>query len=94
VDYWNIPMECANSRNGIARRSNENGAESLFLCSEASIRLRPFLDRTQTASNNQFICWSFEPYVGRGLAELQSISVGTEVYGIELSSELQVPAPQ
>jgi hypothetical protein len=73
-DYWNIPMECANSQNGIFRLSDENGAESLFLCFQAPISFRTFLDRIQTALNNQLFCWSFGPSVGE-LAELQSISV-------------------
>ena len=61
--YRNIPMECANSQNRIDRPSDENRAESHFLCFETPIRLWPFLDRIQTALNNQFICGSLGPSV-------------------------------
>jgi hypothetical protein len=93
VDYWNIPMECANSQSAIFRLSDENGAEPLFLCFQAPISFRTPLDRIPTALNNQSFCWSFGPSVG-GLAELQSISVGAEGSGVELSLAVRVPAAQ
>jgi hypothetical protein len=54
VDYRNIPTECANSHDGIARLSDENTVESLFLGFGAPVSFRPFLDRVQTALNNQY----------------------------------------
>jgi hypothetical protein len=53
-DYRNIPTECAKGHDGIARLSDENTVESLFLGFGAPVSFRPFLDRVQTALNNQY----------------------------------------
>jgi hypothetical protein len=84
VDYRKIPMECANRQNGIARLSEENGAESFFLGFEAPVSFRPFLDRAQTAIEHQFQL-EFRAIPG-GHAGLESIFVSTAVPGVELIS--------
>ena len=76
--------EATNAQNGIARLSDESGAESFFLGVQAPISFRPFLDRIQTALNNQYLL-EFRA-IPSGSAGLQSISVGTEVSGVELIS--------
>jgi hypothetical protein len=76
--------EATNGQNGIARLSDESGAESFFLGLQAPVSFRPFLDRIQTALNNQYLL-EFRAVPG-GRAGLQSISVGTEVSGVELIS--------
>jgi len=86
--------EATNGQNGIARLSDESGAESFFLGVQAPVSFRPFLDRIQTALNNQYLL-EFRAIPG-GRAGLQSISVGTEVSGVELISAdgVWVPAAQ
>jgi hypothetical protein len=76
--------EATNGQNGIARLSDESGAESFFLGLQAPVSFRPFLDRIQTALNNQYLL-EFR-VIPSGRAGLQSISVGTEVSGVELIS--------
>ena len=77
-------FEATNGQSGIARLSDESGAESFFLGVQAPISFRPFLDRIQTALNNQYLL-EFRAIPG-GRAGLQSISVGTELSGVELIS--------
>ena len=86
--------EATNGQNGIARLSDESGAESFFLGVQAPVSFQPFLDRIQTGLNNQYLL-EFR-VVPRGHAGLQSISVGTEVPGVELISAdgVWVPAAQ
>lgn len=86
--------EANNGQNGIARLSDESGAESFFLGLQAPVSFRPFLDRIQTALNNQYLL-EFRA-IPSGRAGLQSISVGTEVSGVELISAdgVWVPAAQ
>jgi len=76
--------EATNGQNGIARLSDESGAESFFLGVQAPVSFRPFLDRIQAALNNQYLL-EF-PAIPSGRAGLQSISVGTELSGVELIS--------
>ena len=76
--------EATNGQNGIARLSDESGAESFFLGVQAPVSFRPFLDRIQAALNNQYLL-EFRA-IPSGRAGLQSISVGTEVSGVELIS--------
>jgi hypothetical protein len=89
-NFW----EANNGQNGIARLSDESGAESFFLGLQAPVSFRPFLDRIQRALNNQYLL-EFRAIPGRR-AGLQSISVGTEVSGVELISAdgVWVPAAQ
>jgi len=89
-NFW----EANNGQNGIARLSDESGAESFFLGLQAPVSFRPFLDRIQTALNNQYLL-EFRAIPGRR-AGLQSISVGTEMSGVELISAdgVWVPAAQ
>ena len=77
-------FEATSGQNGIARLSDESGAESFFLGVQAPISFRPFLDRIQTALNNQYLL-EFRA-IPSGRAGLQSISVGTELSGVELIS--------
>ena len=87
-------FEATSGQNGIARLSDESGAESFFLGVQAPVSFRPFLDRIQTALNNQYLL-EFRA-IPSGRAGLQSISVGTEVPGVELISAdgVWVPATQ
>ena len=86
--------EATNGQNGIARLSDESGAESFFLGLQAPISFRPFLDRIQTALNNQYLL-EVRAIPSRR-AGLQSVSVGTELSGVELISAdgVWVPAAQ
>jgi hypothetical protein len=86
--------EATNGQNGIARLSDESGAESFFLGVQAPVSFRPFLDRIQTALNNQYLL-EFRA-IPSGRAGLQSVSVGTELPGVELISAdgVWVPATQ
>jgi hypothetical protein len=89
-NFW----EANNGQNGIARLSEESGAESFILGLQAPVSFQPFLDRIQTALNNQYLL-EFRLTPGER-AGLQSISVGTEVSGVELISAdgVWVPAAQ
>lgn len=77
-----------------ARLSDESGAESFFLGLQAPVRFGPFLNRIQTALNNQYLL-EFRAIPGRR-AGLQSISVGTDLSGVELMSadSVWLPAAQ
>jgi len=77
VDYRSISTECANSQNGIVRRSDKNRAEPFFLGVEAPFSFRRFSDCIQTALNNQHL-QEFRVIPG-GRARLEPIFVGTEV---------------
>jgi len=77
-------FEATTGQNGIARLSDESGAESFFLGLQAPVSFRPFLERIQTALNNQYLL-EFRA-IPSGRAGLQSISVGTELSGVELIS--------
>jgi len=87
-------FEATAGQNGIARLSDESGAESFFLGVQAPVSFRPFLDRIQTALNNQYLL-EFRA-IPSGRAGLQSVSVGTELSGVELISAdgVWVPAAQ
>jgi hypothetical protein len=86
--------EATNGQNGIARLSDESGAESFFLGVQAPVSFRPILDSNQTAMKNQYL-QEFR-VIPSGRAGLQSVSVGTEVPGVELISAdgVWVPAAQ
>ena len=79
-NFW----EATNGQNGIARLSDETGGESFFLGLQSAVSFRPFLASIQTSLNNQYIL-EFRAIPGRR-AGLQSVSVGTEVSGVELIS--------
>ena len=84
MDYGNIPMECADSQNGIARLSDKNRAELFFLGFAAPVSFRRFLDRVQMALNNQHLM-EFRA-IASGRAGLKPILVGTGLPGVELIS--------
>jgi hypothetical protein len=79
-NFW----EATNGQNGIAKLSDETGGESFFLGLQSAVSFRPYLDSIQTSLSNQFIL-EFRAVPGRR-AGLQSVSLGTEVAGVELVS--------
>jgi hypothetical protein len=79
-NFW----EATNGQNGIAKLSDETGGESFFLGLQSAVSFRPYLDGIQTALNNQFLL-EFRAMPGRR-AGLQSVSIGTEVAGVEIIS--------
>lgn len=79
-NFW----EATNGQNGIARLSDETGGESFFLGLQSAISFRPFLDAIQVGLSNQYFL-SFQAMPGRR-AGLQSVSIGTEVAGVEIIS--------
>jgi len=76
--------EATNGQNGIARLSDESGGEAFFLGLQTPVSFGPFLDGVQTALNNQYLL-EFRAVPGRR-AGAQSVSVSTEVPGVEIIS--------
>lgn len=76
--------EATNGQNGLARLSDETGGEAFFLGLQAPVSFTPFLDGVQTALNNQYLL-DFRAVPGRR-AGAQSVSVSTEVPGVEILS--------
>jgi hypothetical protein len=86
-NWW----EATNGQNGIARLSDETGGEAFFLGLQAPVSFKPFLEGVQTALNNQYLL-EFGAVPGRR-AGAQSVSVGTEVPGVEILSAESVWVP-
>lgn len=83
--------EATNGQNGISRLSDETGGEAFFLGLQAPVSFAPFLDGVQAALRNQYLL-EFRAVPGRR-AGLQSVSVGTEVSGVEIMSAGSVWVP-
>lgn len=88
-NYW----ELNNGQNQIAKLSEETGGESFFLGTQPAVSFQPYLDRIQTVLNSQYFL-VFRARPGKK-ADLQRVSLSTEVPNVELVSadNVWVPAP-
>lgn len=79
-NFW----EANNGQNGIAKLSDETGGESFFLGLQPAVSFKPYLDRIQKILENQYVL-TFEVKPGKK-AGLQSVTITTEVAGVEFAS--------
>lgn len=79
-NYW----EATNGQMGIAKLSDVTGGESFFLGLQTPVSFKPYLDQLQRALDNQYLL-SFSARPGKK-AQLQNVTINTEVAGIELGS--------
>lgn len=79
-NFW----EVTNGQNGIAKLSEETGGESFFLGTLPPVSFKPYLDQIQRILDNQSLL-TFEAKPGKK-AGLQSVTLTTEVAGVELAS--------
>lgn len=86
-NYW----EANNGQIGISKLSDETGGESYFLGFQNSVSFKPYLDRVQKILDNQYIL-EFQAKPGKN-AGLQSVTLTTEVAGVELDSADSVWVP-
>ena len=87
-------FEANTGQNSIAKVSDESGGESFFLGFQAPVSFRPYLDTLQRVFENQYLLeFKAKPRSREGL---QSISLTTEVAGVEFASanNVWVPAAQ
>jgi hypothetical protein len=87
-NYW----EATNGQMGIAKLSDVTGGESFFLGLQQPVSFAPYLEQLQNILNNQYLL-SFSAQSGKK-AQLQNVSINTEVAGVELASAdaMWVPA--
>jgi hypothetical protein len=79
-NFW----EANNGQLGIAKLSDETGAESFYLGLRAPVSIRPYLDQIHTHLQNQYLLGvGAQPGRSEGL---ESVSIDTDVPGIELIS--------
>lgn len=86
-NYW----EATNGQMGISKLSDVTGGESYYLGLQTPVSLKPYLDRIQNALGSQYLL-SFSAEPGKK-AGLQSVSISTEVAGVELAAADAVWAP-
>jgi len=86
-NYW----EATNGQSGIAKLSDVTGGESFFLGLQQPVSFAPYLDQLQNILNNQYLL-SFSAQPGKK-AQLQNVSINTEVAGVELASADAVWVP-
>jgi len=86
-NYW----EATNGQMGIAKLSDVTGGESFFLGLQQPVSFAPYLDQLQKVLNNQYLL-SFSAQPGKK-AQLQNVSINTEVAGVDLSSADAVLVP-
>jgi hypothetical protein len=86
-NYW----EATNGQMGIAKLSDVTGGESFFLGLQQPVSFVPYLDQLQKILNNQYLL-SFYAQAGKK-AQLQNVSINTEVAGVDLSSADAVLVP-
>jgi hypothetical protein len=86
-NYW----EATNGQMGIAKLSDVTGGESFFLGLQQPVSFAPYLDQLQKILNNQYLL-SFSAQPGKK-AQLQNVSINTEVAGVDLSSADAVLVP-
>jgi hypothetical protein len=79
-NYW----EATNGQMGIARLSDVTGGESYFLGLQTPVSFSPYLSQLQKVLDNQYLL-SFSAQPGKR-AQLQNVSVNTEVAGVDLGS--------
>jgi hypothetical protein len=86
-NYW----EATNGQMSIAKLSDVTGGESFFLGLQQPVSFAPYLDQLQKILNNQYLL-SFSAQPGKK-AQLQNVSINTEVAGVDLSSADAVLVP-
>lgn len=86
-NYW----QGTNGQMGIAKLSNATGGKSFFLGLQQPVSFAPYLDQLQNILDNQYLL-SFDAQPGKK-AQLQNVSVNTEVAGVDLSSADAVLVP-
>jgi hypothetical protein len=86
-NYW----EATNGQSGIAKLSDVTGGESFFLGLQQPVSFAPYLDQLQNILNNQYLL-SVSAQSGKK-AQLQNVSINTEVAGVELASADAVWVP-
>ncbi len=86
-NYW----EATNGQMGIAKLSDVTGGESFFLGLQQPVSFAPYLDQLQKILDNQYLL-SFYAQPGKK-AQLQNVSINTEVAGVDLSSADAVLVP-
>jgi hypothetical protein len=79
-NYW----EATNGQMGIAKLSDVTGGESFFLGLQPPVSFAPYLDQLQKILDNQYLL-SFSARPGKK-AQLRSVSISTEVAGVDLGS--------
>jgi len=84
-------LEATNGQSGIAKLSDVTGGESFFLGLQQPVSFAPYLDQLQNILNNQYLL-SFSAQPGKK-AQLQNVSINTEVAGVELASADAVWVP-
>jgi hypothetical protein len=85
--YW----EQASGQMNAARLSYNTGGESFFLGLQGPVSITPYLDELQEKMDNQYLL-SFVAKPGKK-AGLQSVSLSTDVAGVELSTHDAVWVP-
>jgi hypothetical protein len=92
VGHWHRNFwEANNGQMGIARLSDETGAESFFLGVQAPVAFKPYLDQIEKDLGNQYLLtFNAQPARREGL---QSVSVDTDVTGADLVSADSVWVP-
>ena len=86
-NYW----EATNGQMGIAQLSDATGGKSFFLGLQQPVSFAPYLDQLQNILDNQYLL-SFDVQPGKK-AQLQNVSINTEVAGVDLSSADAVLVP-
>src|SRR5580658_1416804 len=79
-NFWEI----TNGQNGIAKLSDETGGESFFLGMQNAVSFRPYLESLQRSFDNRYLL-EFNAVPGKK-AGLQTVTLATEVAGVELDS--------
>jgi hypothetical protein len=86
-NYW----VATNGQMGIAQLSDATGGKSFFLGLQQPVSFVPYLDQLQNILDNQYLL-SFDAQPGKK-AQLQNVSINTEVAGVDLSSADAVLVP-
>jgi hypothetical protein len=86
-NFWEI----TNGQNGIAKLSDETGGWSFYLGTQNPVSFKPYLDDLQSILDNQYIL-EFQGLPGKKPG-LQSVTLSTEVAGVELDSADSVWVP-
>jgi hypothetical protein len=86
-NFW----EANSGQNGLAKLSEETGGESFFMGLQPPVSFGPYLDQLHNILDNQFLL-TFEAKP-RKKAGLQSVTLTTEVAGVELASADNVWVP-
>ena len=76
---------------GMAKLSDATGGESFFLGTQAPVSFSPYLDQLQQILDNQYLL-TFSATPGKK-ADFQSVTVTTEVAGVDFSTPGAVWVP-